>query len=283
MCSQDISNPYIPQGRPIECELGILPSSESYVLTIENYLADKLVDKHISESFYNYGNIRYVFENNGNWFDVVDRVRIFKIINDTLSIQTSLLLDEVEQKEDSMLIYSKNGKIYLVDFKENGNEIKSIALEYDDDKLVKKFYTTRNKSSSVIYSYHNDLIDQIISLDFNGDSVVSNFAYSDTLISKTTSFSGDHFRPYVLSITRIDKDGNLVSTREYDKYTDIVEPKLIKTTSYEYQSNKCTVKRTFNWDTNFEETTTTCPNEDTITKMEWKNENKVRLEIVRRY
>ena len=259
--------------RPIEEEIGMLLDCSSFALILEKYSGDSLVEKRITKSFYNYGNKRYSFQHELNPPYELQRVLTLQILNDTFSIQTRLILDPDEERLDSTLIYSREGNIVKVVFKENGKLRRSIQLEYNRNMIVRKTYDDVAFGKTTVYfKYRNGKMVLSKLKDFKDQIIVRKFNYTDSLIT-VTELRNEAYLKTVKQIIQIDKLGNLISESEYNLTSESPEFVLVKKTQYDYTEFNTILETVENLEGNSITTTRIEQNEIKTIRTVWKDKN----------
>lgn len=259
-------------------DIHLLPNSMSYVLRSETYFKDSLISKNVLETFYNYGNERYCFENDVNFLGETNSVCILKKLSDTLWLQTNQYFEYEGINCDSIIVKLKNGKIIESEERRDGKHYQSNLYKYDNDFLIQKIYiNTQGDSSLNSYHYQDGKLkfrksiskdDLVYKIEYQYiDSILNVFNYSNQeLVSKR--------------IFKFNSIGKVSEKIEFRRDLESLEMKQIHKINYSYNAKNELVKIESLNSLNRSQTTEIDP-EDSITfKYLWMGKNKKQL---RRY
>lgn len=139
----------------LKSELNLLSDSKSYVKTTEEYLLDSLIKKNTSQSFYNYDTIKYCFNHEHKFYDMVFDFCELKKISKNKFIQTTTYLYDDEFTKEELHVFINNERIDSTIEYENGILNRKIIGVYEDNQLTEKQYYSNsfgNSKSKIEYT-----------------------------------------------------------------------------------------------------------------------------------
>ena len=233
--SQEAINPFVAY-ESIEEQIGILPDNPSYYIINTLYNHDTLTNEWVSETFHNYGDLRVSIVSDFEDQGVIDRIVTLRKINDTYSLQTEQVFENIETRTDSTFIYKKDGKIHkVVEHKYKGWQ-RTTEFAYEQNNMVHKHTNDKTSGETDLRFFYEGA--RLMKIERAPDSLrgktMTTYSYSDTLITVFYQEIGSLSNSHVQSIYRSDANGNIIFWETFVKRKNDTDFKSSMKISYDY-------------------------------------------------
>ena len=215
--------------------LDLLPDEPSYKITVEEFSHDTMISKTVDETFYNYVDRRWYFQNFHEDVNVA-QMKTYSRLNDSVVLQINIIYRPAYSSADSLYVYQKEGEIYKSVRLGQGKKITTNYL-YENGNLVERIIDDSKSGISSVKSVYKD--GRIIGrIQKEQDHIsVEDYFYSDTLITLVSYHSSEKDSVNSKTEIQLDKDQNIVKTQSFRRSPKSGEFESSMTTTFRYEGN----------------------------------------------